>query len=425
MARADTPLRYNFELGERLIYERRVRVLSIDGKETLSNYREQIQFWCLADDINEDFLLAEMIRTDDRKKTETYVTAFHVDHRGQRRFEPEMLERIEGCDPILEMIPVLPTVLEADQAWLSPPDHYGRQWSSRRAPQDARDGIRIEFTLQDPTKVTELWRRSQRGFMTYDPESGCITRIETDTTDQDAGQRIVTVAILHARLSTGELWSRQRMQDWEKTQRVLRQHDRLLERLWNERVDAEHIAADLERLWSELEIELAGSPDNPIQRYAHASLERVRAERPRLLEQANLAKQWLGAKAAQWSLQTPDGKTLASETLRVRNVLECFWSASAPDCLHSFELLRRLAADEQNDSVTIVCLNIDTDVARAGRTIDLCGSGLTHVLAGAPLEGPPPRTLPVYRLLSPDSRILCVFFGWQPNLRERISEKIR
>lgn len=424
-AQAQTPLRYDFSPGQRLVYERRASVQSLENGRPLSEHREQIQCWCLAKDLKEDFLLVELLRADEQKPTAGRTTAFNIDHRGQRRLSPEMAAQLEGCDPIFELFPMLPTALESADAWLTPPDHLGRRWSCRRLPGGTPDAIRIEFTLSDPTGVAEFRRQAQHGIATFDGRVGCVSRLEIETTDQEAGRRVQAVTVLHARLATDEIWRRQRLQEWEKAQRVLRQHDRLLDGLWNERLQPEWAAAELERLWSELEVELSGTRDNPLHRFARARLGLVRQDRPRLLEQGEVVSHWLGARAAHWSLQTPEGRTLASESLRDRWMLEYFWSATSPESLRCFELLRQLGAELPPEKLAVVCINIDADAALAGRAIALCGGGLTHVLAGAPLDGTPPRDLPIYRLLAPDSRIHALYFGRRPDLARYISARIR
>ena len=82
-----------------------------------------------------------------------------------------------------------------------------------------------------------------------------------------------------------------------------------------------------------------------------------------------------------------------------------------------FEELAQLPADE----FRVVCLNIDADVEAGRRAARLCGAGLNHALAGPPVGGEPPRELPVFRILDRDSRVLGVFFGWQPALGEKIA----
>ncbi len=424
-AAADPPLRYDLDVGERLVYERRVRVLPLDGDSVVQRYSQQLQLWCLASDLKEDYLLAELIHVAAQQTEPARGALFHIDHRGRRRFPDEILARVAGLDPLFELLPLLPAALESGPSWLTEPDHFGRCWRCTRAP-PADDGpTRIDFVLEDPTGVTEARAVEQRGAYWFDAQAGLVTRIETEWIDRHAQQRTLAVTRLHNRLKEDELWCQRRIAEADKYLCTLRLEDRLLAQVTAGPTSVEQILAHADRLWLELVTELPDRPESPLRRLARAHRMLLAKESGRYRERAALPREWLGAAAAHWSLQTPDGRTIRSEGMRDRYVVECFWSADSLWSLRSFEILRHLQKALPAEDVRVVCLNIDADVAAGRRAAQLCGGELLHVLAGPPVGGQPPRELPVFRLLDRNSRVLAVYFGWQPGLAEKISALTR
>jgi hypothetical protein len=422
---ASPPLRYDFDLGDRLVYERRVRVMPLDGELVLQRYSQQLQIWCLATDLEEDYLLAELVHVDDQPVEPARGALFHVDHRGRRRFPEEILNRLAELDPLFELLPVFPPALEAGPTWLSEPDHFGRRWRCTRGP--ARDDglLRVDFVLEDPTGVAEARGVSQRGAYWFDPRTGTVTRVESEQTDLRAQQRTLAVTRLHDRRRHEPLWCQRRITEADKFLRTLRLEDHLLDQITTEPNRVEQMLARIDRLWLEFVTEMPSRPESPIRRLARAHRRLLAEDTARNRERATLAREWLGATAAHWSLQTPTGETIRSEAARDRHVLECFWSADSLCSLRSFEVLRRLRQAQPPERLRIVCLNLDADVAAARRATQLCGAQLTHVLAGPPFGGQPPGELPVFRLLDRNSRILGVYFGWQPTLAQKIDPLTR
>lgn len=424
-AGADPPLRYDFDVGDRLVYERRVRVLPLSGDSILERYSEQLQLWCLARDLREAYMLAELRRVTDQQTEPARGALFHLDHRGRRRLRHEVLVRVAELDPLFELLPSLPAALEPGPSWLTEPDHFGRRLRCKRAAPDVDALIRIDFVLEDPTGVAEALQQSQRGICWFDPQAGIVVRLESEWTDRRAERRVLAVTRLHSRLKQEPLWCQRRMAEADKFLRTLRLEDRLLEQLTAEPARVEEILAHIDRFWSELTMELPGRPESPLRRLARGCRARFAEQIGHYRERAVLAREWVGATAAHWSLQTPDGETIRSETLRNRFVIECFWSADSLWSLRSLDTLRRVQQELAPEEFRVICLNIDTDVAAARRAARLCGRELPQVLAGPPVGGKPPRELPVFRILDRDSRVLGVFFGWQPALAEKTSSLAR
>ncbi len=419
---AGQALRYDLAVGDRLAYERRVQVTPLEGDSPLQRDAEQLQIWCLASEKNEKLVLADIVRIVDQHAGPTRGALFHLDPRGRRRFCTEILARISELDPIFELIPILPPALEAGPAWLTEPDHFGRRRRCTRADEDASAHglVRVDFVLEDPTGVAAACGVTQRGSYWFDPQAGIVVRVEFERRDRAAKQRVLSVTRLHTRLKQQPFWCTQRIQEADRFLRTLRLEDRLLHQITTEPDQIERILPRIERLWSELALETAREPQSPFHRLARARQAAFVQEAGRYRERAELAGQWLGKSAAHWSLQTPEDETIRSEAVRDRVVIEYFWSADSLCSLRSFEILRDLQHQLPVEKFRIVCLNIDADLETGRRAARLCGAGLTHVLAGPPAGGEPPRELPVFRVLDRDSTVVGVYFGWQPALAEKI-----
>jgi len=420
---AGPPLRYELAVGDRLVYERRVRITPLEADSVLEHYTEQLQLWCLASERNEWLVLGDLVRLIDRKAGPTRGALFHVDRRGRRRFSSEVLARIGGLDPIFELIPILPPALEAGPIWLTEPDHFGRRWRCTQVTSDSSaDGlVRVDLRLEDPTGVAETHGQTQRGGYWLDPQAGIVVRVESERQDSRANQRVLTVTRLHTRLKQEPLWCAQRVQEANRFLYTLRLEDRLLDQITTEPEQIERILSQIDRLWSELVLGMPREPRSPLRRLGRAQRTLFADKIKRYRERAELAHEWLGKSAAHWSLQTPDNDMIRSEMVRDRLVVECFWSADSLWSLRSFPILREAQERLPLEDFRVVCLNIDTDAAAGRRAARLCGTGLTHVLAGPPVGGEPPRELPVFRVLNRDSRVVAVYFGWQPALAEKIA----
>jgi hypothetical protein len=417
------PLRYHLAVGDRLVYERRVRVSPLEEHTAPEYYTEQLQLWCLASENNEVLVLGDLVRRVDGQAETTHGGLFHVGPRGRRRFSSEMLARTEGLDPLFELIPILPPALQDEPVWLTEPDHFGRCWRCTRAASDpAADGlVRVDFVLEDPTGVADACRQTQRGSYWFDPQAGIVVRVESELQDRSAKRGTLSVTRLYTRLKLDPLWCAQRLEEANRFLCTLRLEDRLLDEIATQPDQIERILPRIDRLWSELIRGMRPEPGSPFRRLAQARRTALAGEAERYRQRAELTREWLGKLAAHWSLQTPDGDTIRSEAVRDRLVVEYFWSADSLWSLRSFQVLREIQERLPAEEFRVVCVNIDADVEAGRRVARLCGAGLTHVLAGSPVGGEPPRELPVFRILDRDSRVLGIYFGWQPALAGRIA----
>jgi len=417
-AEAAPPMRYAWNVGDRLVYERRVRVEPLDGRAPVQRYTEQVQLCCLAGEPREKLILADVIRVVDSRPGPARGLLLHADSRGHRRFAHETLARIDGFDAVFELMPILPPALVQHETWLTEPDHFGRRWNC--TPTADANLTRVECELADPTGVAAARGRTHRWIYTFDPATGVVTRAESEWRDETAGLRTLAVTRLHKTLKQQPEWCQQRVRESEHYLRTLRLEDRLLEQITTEPNRIERILPGFDRLWAEFVVQTPKRRGSPFRRMTETHQSWCATRLNLYRERAELARRWLGATAPHWSLQTPDGDTLRSEALRDRLVVECYWSVESLAGLRTFETLRQVLDAFPPDACHVVCLNIDADAQAGRRAAQLCGDGLTHVLAGRPVGGLPPRETPIIRVLDTDSKTLAIYFGWHPDLPAKV-----
>jgi len=441
---AGPPLRFRLAVGDRLIYERHVRVSGLGDEAAIERHMQQLQLWCLDRAAEgEALVLAEVLPVVEQRAGPSRGTVFFVDERGRRRFADEVLARVDlgdgepaaaPLDAIFELLPTLPPALHTAPDWLTEPDHFGRCWRCTpappaRTPAAAADAgatgdglVRIDWQLEDPTGVAAARGVRQRGASWFDAQAGLIVRVESETVNLTARRRVLTMTRLYARRRETPHWCARRAAEVERFLYTLRLEDRLIDQVVTEPQRIGQILPRFDRIWAELLYELPEAGESPVRRLAESARRAAQDRLADYRERAELAGQWLGAPAAHWSLQTPEGRTLRSEALRDRIVVECFWSAESAACLRSFQMLRQLQQRLPPERFRVVCINIDADAESGRRVARLCGAELVHVLAGPPIGGLPPRELPVFRILDPRSRVLAVDFGWQPRLADKIAQ---
>jgi hypothetical protein len=408
-----------------LVYERRVHVSALTEPSAVQRHSEQIQLSCLARaDDRKTLILADVIRVAGQQVKQIGGLVFHLGPRGKRRVPAEMLSRVGRFDPVFELTPTLPPALGAGLSWRTDPDQFGRRWRCTYDRKAVTHGqlVRVDFILEDPTGVAEALGQTLRGVYWFDPQAGVITRLESEWQHRQANRQVQAVTRLHTRLHEKQPWCRRRVEELARFRRTLRLQTQAVHRITSEPEHVERILRRIDRWWSELEAQLPHPGESPVRRLAQAERAHFAARAADYRERAALAGAWLGKAAAHWSLQTVAGDTLRSEALRDRHVIECFWSADSIWSLRSFETLRELQDQLPAEEFRLVCLSIDADAAAARHAAQLCGQGLTHVLAGPPVGGEPPHELPIFRVLDPDSRVVAVYFGWQPALAGRISQ---
>jgi len=427
---AQDALRYRLEPGDRIVYERRVRLTPLDRVAPQGptaggpqEFREQIQIWCLSGPRAARRVFLDVTRVADGRTQPPVGVVLTVDARGVAQFEDEVVGRLGEVEAALEVLPILPPAVLAEPTWRTEADVYGRSraCTQRGGGEDEGSAVRVDFTLEDLFGVGEISGHEHRGSFWFDAKAGLVSRVETLTIDRPAGTRTESVIRLHARRKQDERSCTLRDQEAERLLNTLRLEDRLLDEVVTKPAAIDTILDRLDRVWGDFLAEPPRDADSPLRRVAAARRERLKTEAAGLREQARLAAEWLGRPAAQWSLQDLDGQTVQSEALRDRYVLECFWSAASVPSLRTFQTLRGLRQAIPEEKLRIVCINVDPDPDAARRAAQRCGQSLPHLLSGPPLGGELPRELPVLRLLDRESRVRWIDFGWRRSLVEPLA----
>jgi len=410
-------LRYAWRPGDHLVYERRVRIEPADGAGAPRTKRQQLQVWCLDRDTDGALLLLEVAHALGTTARCLGGLTLRIDDRGRKQIAPEWSGEIEAVEPLLDLLVEFGPAVQVEPTYLTQPDRYGRRYRCTPTGPDPRQHglMRIDLVREDPTGVSALLGEQHRGSVWFDPRLRAVARAEFQS--QDAGGRRSSLARLYVQNPTPAAWRRRRKDELRQLLRTLRLEQRAYERLLAYPGDAPRALNDVQRYWEEL---LRSMPDtsSPLRRIAEAHRRRRAAEAPAWRERARLAARWLNRQAADWSLPDLDGRLRRSEEFRDRPVLEVFWSTGSPESLRSFEVLRRLREAVPESALSIVCLNLDSDVSAARRAALTCGQGLPHVLAGPPVGADPPSTLPVLRLLNTEGRVVRVDFGWRSSWRD-------
>ena len=419
---AQETLRYGWRPGDRLIYEQRAQALSEDTRGPGPTLVQQAQVWILEEKPAGLLTVIDVAPVVDGGLGPTRGLLARRDPRGQPQFPADCLPLLLEADDAQAMIPPLPRPLWDGRAWNSAPDLLGRFWRCTRAGPDARFDrrLRIDFVVEDPTGVSQALGRSLSGSFWFDPGEALVARIETRAEDQRLNQALLTVTLLR---------ERRRMDERERAScaraatdflRALRQERRFLDRLALRGADAAAALAGVERVWDEYKAERGAAASGPFVRWATSRQESLRARVPELRARAELAASWLGRPAAEWSLQSPDGATLTSEAFRGSRLIECAWSAQSEASLWSLASLRALAKAADVDA-RIVCMNVDRDMSKGSAAAKSLGAGLTHVLAGPPMDARAPQELPIWRVLDENRVVLRVAFGWQADIRDLLA----
>lgn len=419
--------RYQFNVGDWLIYERRGE-FTRTGDEAAAPQRsfEQLQLWCLTRERDQWLLLLDMTPVVEGAAQPVRGTLLYVDSRGLKTLPEPMRSRVADLDPLFDLIPELQPALATPSGWSTTPDLFGRvlECTPGAAVAGEPAQIAVQFSLGDRSGSAQVLGQSRSGTYVFDRDQGVIRSVESDDRDPAAQTRTRSRIRLIERRSAGGAWLTQRLDEVPRFLRALRNEDRLLDDVLTSPGEIDRTLAALDRLWLEFDTDLSSQPDSPIRRLGRGRRARLGDEAGALRDRARMAARWGGKTAAQWSLQDLSGQTVRSESLRTKLCVECFWASGSEPALRMMQTLRDLKGRLPAEAVNVVCLNIDADPQIARRAAETAGQGLLHVLAGPPVGGPPPRELPVVRVVGKDSRILRIHVGWRASLVEEIAPLI-
>lgn len=414
---AQTPVRYDFQVGQRVIYElRRERDRPGDGEPARS--MEQVQFWCLQRGGDDALLVLEVTPVTADGAGPSNGTVLRLTPRGQLAFVDEVLPDLPFSRDALSLLPELGEANFSARSWTTNADSFGERLSLRREGRDDEVEGTVRYTFE--TLGTPCGVAAARGRFWFDGPAGHIVRLERESIRPDgATADRLSIRRFEVR-SESHTWCGRQTRASDRFLQTQRTHNRLLDSLLKPGADAQLTLTRLDKLWADLDHELSIDRAGPFTRIAAGRRAFVRTRYTQLIQRAALAGQWAGTLAAEWSLQDLSGVTHKSEEYRDRTVIECFWSAASPDSLRALEHLRRISGELDTDKCRIICLNTDSEVGVASRAIRECGEGLTHLLAGPPVGAKSPPELPVWRVLEKGGKVREVFFGWDPSLENRL-----
>lgn len=415
---AQPPLRHDFRTGDWLVYELKAAAFSLATGELLHRRDAQVQLWCFEREREKALVLLDVIPILAGGGGPMRGAIFSVDQRGERTLPPATRRRRSAVEAAFDIIPVLRRALNSELTWRSSPDYDGcRRLCTRTGPDAAADGhIRVEFRVEDPTGVFEARGVSRSGVFWFDPAAHVVSRVESREEDRTTGVRTDTVIKLRHRTRNQDNWSALRAVEARRYVRLLETEDRLHDAILHEPEKIEKRLARLARLWTSFVAGIDMGAKSPLRLLAEARRRRLAQDAHRVRARAQYVQRWLGRPALPWTLQTPTGRTLASEALRDQAVIECFWSSASAAGPRILQPVRRLRDDVADEAIRIVCLNMDDDFVRSRQTANVAGKGLTHVLAASlgPVAELP--ELPVLRLIDRSGRIRRIVFGRRPDL---------
>ena len=418
-------LEYRFEVGDRIIYERRAIVSSLTTSQRRQTIVDQIQLWCFERNDNQALLLIDLIRLVDGHREPMCGIVLYIDQRGRRQMPLVTQARAIEFDAAFELLPVQCFGLQSSAYWKTAPDLFGRQQRCTYVGHDEEraGNVRIDSISEYLPGLGDVLGHSHSGRYWFDSATGLATRVEYHWQNASADIRGEAVTILRRRERKNTPWANRRAVEAQRYLQTQCHEDRLLAEIVQQPGKTAEKIERLHRLWAGRSADFDRKAGSPFAILCRAQQTRISHLAGDLYANAGYAQRWLGKAAVPWSLQNAAGQTLTSEQLRKGVTVECLWDSAAPHALATLELLRGVEQELSSHSVPVICLNLDNDIPLARRLIEHIPPGLTHVLAG-PLRAvePPPR-LPIVRILDHEGIIRGMWIGWQPSydaLREEV-----
>lgn len=416
----DRPLTYRLAVGDRLVYEQRLFVAPLGSEDYRPTAVEQVQVWCLRGRDARWMILADWLRAVDGQEEPTDATIFQMRDHGRRETPAELIASVSPDDPTSNVLPILPLPVQTGDHWVTAPDAGGRRWrcTNHGADGEHQGHLRIDFVMEDPSRVSEALGQQRTGRYWFDPAQGLVTRFESQALDTPAQQQTKVVAVLRQKRRHSTHWAERRAEEVEHYLKTLRHEERLLADALADPAKLADALQQVEQLWNGFQSDLNALAKSPLARVARGHLARRLAEREQLQKRAALGRRWLGKPARPWSLQTLGGETLTSEAWRTGVVIECFWSASSAPGLRGLAAFRVLQDQQGRFEVPVLCLNMDYNVQQAKWAAQACGQGLRHVLAGPLQDAEQVPEFPVVRVLDENGAVRGLWIGWRPEYTE-------
>lgn len=415
-AAAQQELRYRFEVGQQFMYERKAVVSSPAGAAPPQTQTEQVEAWCLQRVGHEALVLLVLTPRIAGRAAPARGALLYLDESGRRRIPDESTTRLGSLDSALELLPMLPLVVQHLSAWSTPHDLYGRQWRCTDRGADRAPGqVRVDFAEEDASGVAEVLGQTRSGHFRFDPAGGYVTHLQIQEENRLAQTQTLVVAALRSTARHTPAWAARRAEEADRFLRALRHEDRLLGEVANRPDELSQTVAELDRLWATFASDVEAQAASPFAALAEGRRQQLAADADVLRARAAVAQRWLNRPARPWSLQDAGGQTVTSEALRRGVIIECFWSAESVWGLRVLQSLRRLPRDPVRPLPRLISYNMDFNIAVARRAIERCGEGLTHILGGPLQDVEELPEFPVVRVLDPRGVVRGIWFGWEPD----------
>lgn len=441
-------LRYRFETGDWLTYDRRVTEAGAGGRGAgAGSAVERIDLWCLESRLGEYQLLLSHT-ADDPGGAVSRGVLLRVDARGLPTGANEMARSASDLEFLFDVLPILQSPLDDRSAWRTAavPGRFALDCriiepASERAggqppppgqPSAAAGRVRIEFRSA-ASGPAAAGRTTRSGTIEFDTARGQIEGAVCTLSGSDGALRESQVT-LRRRMRHDAGWCALRIEEAESFLRAARRQEALLDEVVSGTTRVEDAIAENTRLWAALRRDLAARGQSPFDAFATTRARRMRDAAAALQRLRSFAEAQRGRPASGWSLQDADGKTHDSTTARRGWTLECFWSMHQPASAQMPESLVRtrselLAAASARTglrppTLTLIGLNIDPELELATRAMRAAPAGMLHVHADSLAALAPPPELPCTRLIDADGIVRAVYFGWRPSLAEPLGPMI-
>ncbi|QOJ13538.1 MAG: hypothetical protein HRU75_02290 [Planctomycetia bacterium] len=436
-------LRYRFETGDWLTYDRRVTAVHdaerTAGRATPAAPTERIDLWCLDSRFGE-FQILLSHTTEDAGGAVSRGVLLRVDARGLPTGANEMARSAADLDFLFDVLPILQSPLDDRSAWrttavpgrLALDCRIAERTDAPGGGGATSDRIRIEFQSANSGPAAP-GRSARRGVFEFDAARGQIERAAGTFTSAD-GATGETQVTLRRRMRHDAGWCALRIEEAESFLRATRRQEALLDEIVGGTLRVEDAVAENSRLWAALRRDLAARGQSPFDAIAATRARRMRDAAGTLQRLRGYADAQRGRPASGWSLQDAEGRTHDSATARRGWTLECFWSMHQPVSAQMPEALIRTRAElvaaaaatpgQRPPAITLIGLNIDPELEPAARAMRAAPSGMLHVHADSLAALAPPPELPCTRLIDPDGVVRGMYFGWRPSLAEPLGSII-
>lgn len=433
--RAQEPLRYRFETGDWLIYERRVEALAggAAGNTAAAPRADQIEVWCLDAKVDANLLLIDHVPPAGQRGEWPRGVLLKLDQRGMPTLSDEMVRTSAEMEFLYDVLPITQSPFDGFGAWRTS-DVPGRTplrctWVGADA--DVGGAIRVDFAADQKDAIVEVSGYHRDGAFWMDKQRGVLQRIVYTEQFSDGRRNRVTIALRH-RVKNDEQWCVQRGDEATGFLRRAMHQDGLLDSVLAGESSVEDAITRNTRSWTAYIKDLHARVKSPFQSLAEGRIRRLQAAAGELTRLRQYVERVRGKPAGSWSLQDVGGVTQNSEMLRRGWTVECFWSAKNLAALRMLETMRRLrdevaryaerapTAAGREISITIIGLNVDADPDLAKRAITQCGGGMPQLLAESLTVMDPLPELPYARLIDPSGRVRAVYFGWRPTIGQSV-----